>query len=58
MSRNYIFEDKVTEELTKEAYERGLEEIEASHILIRADYNSVPQDTLKAYNTIAERGSN
>ncbi|MCH2489733.1 MAG: peptidylprolyl isomerase [Flavobacteriales bacterium] len=54
LSRNYIFEDKVTEELTKEAYERGLEEIEASHILIRADYNSVPQDTLKAYNKIAE----
>jgi peptidyl-prolyl cis-trans isomerase SurA len=52
LSRNYLFEDKVTEELAKEAYERGKEEISASHILIRADYESVPQDTLVAFNKI------
>ncbi|WP_214114294.1 peptidylprolyl isomerase [Aequorivita echinoideorum] len=52
LSRNYIFEEKVTEGLAKEAYERSLEEIKASHILIRTDYESVPQDTLAAYNKI------
>lgn len=52
LSRNYIFEDKVTSELAKEAYERGLEEIDASHILIRVNYGAVPQDTLAAYNKI------
>ena len=52
LSRNYLFEDKVTEELAKEAYERGKEDISASHILIRVDYESVPQDTLAAYNKI------
>src|SRR5690606_28356102 len=52
LSRNYLFEDKVTEELAKEAYERGKEDVSASHILIRVDYESVPQDTLAAYNKI------
>jgi len=58
LSRNYIFEDKVTETLAREAYERGKEEINASHILIRVDYEATPQDTLAAYNkikTIRER---
>lgn len=50
LSRNYLFEDKVTEELAKEAYERSKFEVKASHILIRVDYESVPQDTLAAYN--------
>lgn len=50
LSRNYIFEDKVSTELTKEAYGRGLEEINASHILIRVGYEDKPQDTLMAYN--------
>ena len=53
LSRNYIFEEKVTSELALEAYERGQEEIEASHILIRIGYDAVPQDTLAAYNKIS-----
>jgi peptidyl-prolyl cis-trans isomerase SurA len=52
LSRNYIFEEKVTSELAREAYERGLEEIDASHILIQVTYEAVPQDTLAAYNKI------
>ncbi len=52
LSRNYLFEDKVTEELAKEAYERGKEDIDASHILIRVDYEALPQDTLAAYTKI------
>jgi len=54
LSRNYIFENKVTEDLAREAYERGKEEINADHILIMVGYDAVPQDTLKAYNKIKE----
>lgn len=52
LSRNYIYEDKVTSELAREAFERGMEEIDASHILIMVTYDAVPQDTLAAYNKI------
>lgn len=52
LSRNYLFEDKITDELAKEAYERGKEEVNASHILIKVDYESVPRDTLVAYNKL------
>lgn len=52
LARGYIFEDKLTNELAVEAYERGLEEISANHILILATYDDTPQDTLKAYNKI------
>ncbi|WP_339700060.1 peptidylprolyl isomerase [uncultured Marixanthomonas sp.] len=54
LSRNYIFENKVTEDLAREAYERGKEMISADHILILVGYDAVPQDTLKAYNKIEE----
>ncbi|MEM7087841.1 MAG: peptidylprolyl isomerase [Bacteroidota bacterium] len=52
LSRNYIFENKVTSELAREAYDRGLDEVKASHILIMVNYDAVPQDTLAAYNKI------
>ncbi len=52
LSRNYLFEDKFTEDLAKEAYERGKEEINASHILVLVNYEAKPQDTLLAYNKI------
>lgn len=52
LSRNYLFDNKVTETLAREAYERGKVEIDASHILILVDYEAVPQDTLIAYNKI------
>ena len=52
LSRNYILENKVTSELSLEAYERSLEEINANHILVLSKYEDIPQDTLKAYNKI------
>src|SRR5690554_1017528 len=52
LSRNYLFEDKLTEDLAKEAYERSKEDINASHILIMVSYEATPQDTLAAYNKI------
>lgn len=52
LSRNYLYENKVTDDLALEAYRRGLEEINANHILILSNYEDLPQDTLSAYNKI------
>lgn len=52
LSRNYIYEDNVTSNLVEEAYERGLIEVDASHILIMCNWDAFPQDTLVAYNKI------
>lgn len=52
LSRYYIYEDNVTLDLAKEAYNRGLEEINVSHILIFSKYADSPADTLKAYQKL------
>ena len=54
LAKNYLTDSKVTQELLEEAYNRYLSEIKASHILILADENASPTDTLKAYNQIVE----
>ncbi len=54
LARTYIYEDAIKEEVAKEAYNRGLEQINADHILIKVNFDALPQDTLKAYNKIAE----
>lgn len=50
LAKNYLTDSKVTTELIDEAYNRSLKELRASHILIMADENALPADTLKAYN--------
>ena len=52
LSKNYIYDKRVTSKLVTEAYERGLEEIDADHILILVNLNASAQDTLIAYNKI------
>lgn len=52
LAKNYTNDSKVTQHLIEEAYERGLVEIKASHILIMVDANASPEDTLTAYNKI------
>ncbi len=54
LSRNYLYEDKVTTDLAKQAYERGKYDLKAAHILVKTSYDDIPQDTLKAYNKIKE----
>ncbi len=49
LSKNYINDSKVTNELVQEAYNRSLKEIEAAHILILLDENATPSDTIKAF---------
>lgn len=50
LSRNYLTDTKVTQELLDEAYARSKKEVRASHILFMVDENAAPADTLKAYN--------
>lgn len=48
--KNYLSETKVTDELMKEAYDRGAYDIKANHILVRLD--ETDRDTLQAYQTL------
>ncbi|MUU79777.1 peptidylprolyl isomerase [Winogradskyella endarachnes] len=48
--KNYISENKVTDELVEEAYKRSKIDINASHALVRLDANA--KDTIAAYNQV------
>lgn len=54
LAKNFIYDDKVTDELIEEAYNRISYEIKANHILVRVPENANPQDTLAAYNQIGK----
>ena len=54
LSKNYVSDSKVTNELVQEAYERMKQEIRASHILVLVDESAAPEDTLKAYQKILD----
>ncbi len=54
LAKPYLTENIVNDQLVKEAYERMKTEVKASHILVLADENLSPQDTLKAYNKISD----
>ena len=48
LSKSYLSDTKVTDDLLKEAYERLKFEINASHILISLESTATPEDTLNA----------
>jgi peptidyl-prolyl cis-trans isomerase SurA len=50
LTKNYLSENKVTDALVKEAYERGNIDINASHILVRLEASET--DTIAAYNSV------
>ncbi len=54
LARPYLIDSSKNEALIVEAYNRTLEEIHASHILIRMESNATPEDTLKAYNRLLD----
>lgn len=54
LSKSYLIDKEVTEQLLKEAYERMKNEVRAKHILIRVSPDASPEDTLKAYKKIME----
>jgi peptidyl-prolyl cis-trans isomerase SurA len=49
LAQPYFVDNSVSEKLLKEAYERKLWDIRASHILFRVEKDATPEDTLKAY---------
>ncbi|WP_430816268.1 peptidylprolyl isomerase [Carboxylicivirga sp. RSCT41] len=54
LAKPYLTDKKATDEVVKEAYEHMMYEVDASHILIELDKSPTPQDTLKAYQKIAD----
>ncbi|RRJ90113.1 peptidylprolyl isomerase [Paenimyroides tangerinum] len=50
LAEQYLTNEETLERLAKEAYERSLYEIKASHIIVLADEFVTPADSLKAYN--------
>lgn len=54
LAKPYFIDESVNEALLKEAYDRKLKDVRASHILIMVDKNARPEDTLAAYNKISE----
>jgi len=54
LAQPYFNDEKVSEHLLKEAYDRKQFDIRASHILIRLDKNASPEDTLGAYKKAVE----
>ncbi|MBQ0735927.1 peptidylprolyl isomerase [Aquimarina celericrescens] len=54
LSSNYLTDTKTSEALIKEAYDRSLERISASHILIMVKPNASAKDTALAYQKILE----
>ena len=54
LAQNYLTDTEVTDQLIREVYDRSLEEVNASHILVKVGRGAEPADTLKAYNKILE----
>lgn len=52
LAKPYMVENRVTEQLVQEAYDRLKQEVRASHILIEVDEDASPADTLAAYQLI------
>ncbi|MEY4834954.1 MAG: hypothetical protein RI980_1069 [Bacteroidota bacterium] len=50
LSKSYLNDSKVTNQLIEEAYNRSIKEIKASHILLSFDESSKGADTLAFYN--------
>jgi peptidyl-prolyl cis-trans isomerase SurA len=52
LEKPYLIDTSINEELIKEAYNRTINEVNASHIMVKLDANPSPDDTLIAYNKI------
>ncbi|MFT5926468.1 MAG: peptidyl-prolyl cis-trans isomerase SurA [Rubritalea sp.] len=54
LAQPYLTDSKVTESLVREGYERGKQQINASHVLIKVSRGASPADTLLAWNRIQD----
>jgi len=50
----YLQNPEATEDLIREAYDRTVTEVDASHILVRLEPDASPADTLKAFEKISK----
>lgn len=54
LAQPYLVDNHVTDQLIEEAYNRMLEEVNVSHILINCAKDDLPKDTLIAYKKILD----
>jgi peptidyl-prolyl cis-trans isomerase SurA len=54
LAKPYLSDEEEVDALVREAFERSQKEINASHILIRANAEAPPEDTLRAFNKAIE----
>lgn len=54
LAQPYLTDKTITENLIDEAYDRMVNEVNASHILINCELTASPQDTMKAYKKIMD----
>lgn len=54
LSLPYMVDQEMNEELVKEAYQRTLKEVKASHILVNVPQNATARDTANAYKKIMD----
>jgi len=52
LARPYFVDERMTDSMVKEAYNRMKYDVRVSHILIRVSPDAAPADTLKAWNKI------
>ena len=52
LAKSYMTDNKVSDDLVKEAYEHISYDVNAAHILVRVDQNAAPADTLAAFKKI------
>lgn len=52
LEKPYLIDTSINESLIKEAYNRTVNEINASHIMVKLPPNPTPKDTLKAWGKI------
>lgn len=52
LARPYLVDKSMTDKLVQEAYDRSLQEVRASHILIKLPADPSPEDTTAAYDKI------
>ena len=50
LARPYLVDNDLLDAMVREAYDRTLEEVRASHLLIRVSPEATPTDTLSAWN--------
>jgi peptidyl-prolyl cis-trans isomerase SurA len=54
LAKPYLENNAAIDSFTLEAYQRSLEEVNVSHILLPLDRHALPKDTLAVYNKIVE----